>query len=69
MLRSSFSSASFSKLPELLPEFCRRSKELKSDPGSPVPWFARHVEILGDVIIYPVLVVARTETSSLTVNS
>ena len=54
---------------ELLPDFCRRSKELKSDPGSPVPWFARHVEILGDVIIYPVLVVARTEKSSFTINS
>ena len=26
-----------------------------------VPWFGRHVENLGDVIIYPVLVVARTE--------
>ena len=26
-----------------------------------VPWFGRHVEILGDVIIYPVLVVARTD--------
>ena len=25
-----------------------------------VPWFGRHVENLGDVIIYPVLVVART---------
>ena len=30
---------------------------------------ARHVEILGDVIIYSVLVVARTENSSFTVNS
>ena len=26
-----------------------------------VPWFGRHVENLGDVIIYPVLVVARTD--------
>ena len=26
-----------------------------------VPWFGRHVEILGDVIIYPVLVVAQTD--------
>ena len=25
-----------------------------------VPWFGRHVEKLGDVIIYPVLVVPRT---------
>ena len=25
-----------------------------------VPWFGRHVENLGDVIIYPVLVVAQT---------
>ena len=25
-----------------------------------VPWFGNHVENLGDVIIYPVLVVART---------
>ena len=25
-----------------------------------VPWFGRHVENLGDIIIYPVLVVART---------
>ena len=25
-----------------------------------VPWFGRHVENLGDVIIYPVLGVART---------
>ena len=28
-----------------------------------VPWFGRHVENLGDVIIYPVLVVARTTCS------
>ena len=26
----------------------------------PVPWFGRHVKNFGDVIIYPVLVVART---------
>ena len=37
----------------------RRSKELKSDPGL-CPLFGRHFENLGDVIIYPVLVVART---------
>ena len=29
-----------------------------------VPWFGRHVENLGDVIIYPVLVVARTVVAS-----
>ena len=31
-----------------------------------VPWFGRHVENLGDVIIYPVLVVARTGQRKLT---
>ena len=30
-----------------------------------VPWFGRHVENLGDVIIYPVLVVARTVQTEL----
>ena len=31
-----------------------------------VPWFGRHVENLGDVIIYPVLVVARTDERKFT---
>ena len=37
-------------------------REAKSWKGTliRVPWFGRHVENLGDVIIYPVLVVART---------
>ena len=32
-----------------------------------VPWFGRHVENLGDVIVYPVLVVARTVQRSLNI--
>ena len=63
---NSCASSSFKKAaPKVLWEkvISKRSKELKSNPGSsPLVW--RYVENLGDVIIYPVLVVARTVDKS-----
>ena len=35
--------------------------DLAANPPDSVPWFERHVENLGDVIMYPVLVVALTK--------
>ena len=58
----SYASSSFKgEAPKVLWEkvLFRRSKELKTTLIR-ILWFGRHVENLGDVIIYQVLVVART---------